>query len=105
MLIASAQNRSGVLYSSSMVLAMSSKVLFLKEAFNLRVLELRPIVASYFLDPQSELILSPSQESLEGLLGFKFFLQKEHPSEARIVIHNYKTILSPADAYVSYRAE
>jgi hypothetical protein len=38
--------------------------LLFKKAFNLRVLELRPIVASYFLDPLSELILSPSQESL-----------------------------------------
>jgi hypothetical protein len=38
--------------------------LLLKKAFNLRVLELRPIVASYLLDSQSELILSPSQESL-----------------------------------------
>jgi hypothetical protein len=35
----------------------------------------------------------------------RFFLQKEYPSEARIIIHNYKTILTPADAYVSDRAE
>jgi hypothetical protein len=28
-----------------------------------------------------------------------------HPSEARIIIHNYKTILTPTDAYVSNRAE
>jgi hypothetical protein len=45
--------------------------------------------------------LSPSQESLQGLLGLRFFLQKEYPSEARIVIHNNKTILTPADAYIS----
>jgi hypothetical protein len=38
--------------------------LILKEAFDLRVLELCPIVASYLFDSQSELILSPSQESL-----------------------------------------
>jgi hypothetical protein len=38
--------------------------LLLKKAFNLRVLELRSIVASNLLDSQSELILSPSQESL-----------------------------------------
>jgi hypothetical protein len=37
--------------------------LIIKEAFDLRVLELRPIIASYLLDSQSELILSPSQES------------------------------------------
>jgi hypothetical protein len=30
----------------------------------LRILELRPIVASNLFDSQSELILSPSQESL-----------------------------------------
>jgi hypothetical protein len=38
--------------------------LILKEAFDLRVLELCPIVASYLFDSQSKLILSPSQESL-----------------------------------------
>jgi hypothetical protein len=32
----------------------------LKKSFNLRVLELRSIVASNLLDSQSELILSPS---------------------------------------------
>jgi hypothetical protein len=79
--------------------------LLLKKAFNLRVLELRPIITSYLLDSQSELILSPSQESLESLLGLRFFLQKEYPSEARIVIHNYKTILTLVDAYVSNRAK
>jgi hypothetical protein len=30
--------------------------LLLKKSFNLRVLELRPIIASYLFDPQSELI-------------------------------------------------
>jgi hypothetical protein len=39
-------------------------VLLLKKSFNLRVLELRSIVASNLFDSQSELILSPSQESL-----------------------------------------
>jgi hypothetical protein len=34
--------------------------LLLKKAFNLRVLELCPIVTSYLLDSQSKLILSPS---------------------------------------------
>jgi hypothetical protein len=33
------------------------------------------------------------------------FLQKEHPSEARIIIHNNKTILTPVDAYESNQAE
>ena len=79
--------------------------LLLQKAFNLRVLELRPVVASYLLDPQAELILSPSQESFQSFLGVRFFLQKEYPSEARIIIHNHKIILTPADAYVSDRAE
>jgi hypothetical protein len=79
--------------------------LLLKEAFNLRVLELCAIVACYLFYPQSELILSPSQESLYGLLGLRFILQKEYRSEARMIIHNYKTILTPADAHVSDRAE
>jgi hypothetical protein len=38
--------------------------LLLKKSFNLRVLELRSVVASNLFDSQSELILSPSQESL-----------------------------------------
>jgi hypothetical protein len=79
--------------------------LLLKKSFNLRILEHRSIVTSNLLDSQSELILSPSQESLQGLLGLRFFLQKEHLSEARIIIHNYKTILTPAYAYVRNRAE
>jgi hypothetical protein len=79
--------------------------LLLKKSFNLRVLELRSIVVSNLFDSQSELILSPSQESLQGLLGLRFFLQKEYLSEARIIIHNNKTILTLADAYVSDRAE
>jgi hypothetical protein len=126
-LIASAQNRSDVLYSSSMALAISIRVLFfslhniillrcvgrrelmldalfLKKSFNLRVLELCSIVTSNLFYSQSKLILSPSQEFLR-FLGFVIFLQKEHPSEASIAIHNYKTILTPVDAYVSNQAE
>jgi hypothetical protein len=34
-------------------------------------------------------------------LGFHFYLQKEHQSEACIVIYNYKTILTSTDAYIS----
>jgi hypothetical protein len=79
--------------------------LLLKKSFNLRILELCSIVASNLLDSHSELILSPSQESLKGLLCLRFFLQKQHPSEARIIIHNNKTILTPIDAYVSDQTE
>jgi hypothetical protein len=38
--------------------------LLLKKSFDLRVLELRSIIASNLFDSLSELILSPSQESL-----------------------------------------
>jgi hypothetical protein len=38
--------------------------LLLKTSFNLRVLELRSIIASNLLDSHSELILSPPQEFL-----------------------------------------
>jgi hypothetical protein len=38
--------------------------LLLKKSFNLEVLELRSIITSNLFDSQSELILSPSQESL-----------------------------------------
>jgi hypothetical protein len=40
------------------------KALLLKKSFNLRILELRSIVASNLFYSQSELILSPSQEYL-----------------------------------------
>jgi hypothetical protein len=43
---------------------MLDALLLLKKSFNLRVLELRYIVASNLLDSQSELILRPSQEFL-----------------------------------------
>jgi hypothetical protein len=38
--------------------------LLLKKSFNLRVLELRSIVASNLFDSKSEFLLSASQESL-----------------------------------------
>jgi hypothetical protein len=79
--------------------------LLLKKAFHLSILELCSIVASDLFDPQSELILSTSQESLQCTLGFRFFLQKEHLSEARIIIHNNKTILTPVNSYESDRAK
>jgi hypothetical protein len=50
--------------------------LLLKKSFNLRILELCSIVASNLIDSQSELILSPSQESLLGLLGLRFSCKK-----------------------------
>jgi hypothetical protein len=53
--------------------------LLLKKSFNLRILELRSIVASNLFDSQSKLILSQSQESLQGLLGLRFFPAKRIP--------------------------
>jgi hypothetical protein len=61
----------------------------LKELFNSSVLKLRSVITSYLLDSQVELILSPSQEFLQGSLGFTFILQKEYSSEACIIINNY----------------
>jgi hypothetical protein len=78
---------------------------FLKKAFNLRVFELRPIVASYLFLFLIRTHFEPVSRIPLRSLGFVIFLQKEHPSEARIIIHNYKTVLTRADAYVSYRAE
>jgi hypothetical protein len=75
--------------------------LLLKIPLNLQVLELHSIIASNLLDSQVELILNSPQESLQGPLGFTFILQKEYPSEASIVINNYKTILTPTDAKIS----
>src|SRR5688572_10316510 len=73
----------------------------LKKLFHLCVLEIWSIIASYLLDSQVELILSPFLESLQSPLGFTFVLQKEYQSEACIVINNNKTILTNTDAYIS----
>jgi hypothetical protein len=73
----------------------------LKKFFELCVLELYAIIASYLLDSKVELVLSSSQESLQSLLGFTFVLQKEYLSEVCIVFNNNKIILTPIDAYIS----
>jgi hypothetical protein len=93
-LIASAQNWSGVLYSSSIVLAMPSRVLFfplhytillgcvgrrelmldallLKKSFNLRVLEVCPIIACNLFDSQSKLIFELVLRISLRSLGFE----------------------------------
>ena len=61
---------------------------FFKELLHLKVLEFGPIVAPYLLHFELKLILSPPEEALEGPLGFRLILQKEHPSEAGKVINN-----------------
>jgi hypothetical protein len=62
--------------------------LLLKELFHLKILEFGPVVASYLLHLELKLILSSPEEALEGSLGFRLILQKEHPSEAGKVINN-----------------
>jgi hypothetical protein len=48
----------------------------LKKAFNVCILEIRPIISPGLFYLQSELILSPSQESLQCTLGFRFSYRK-----------------------------
>ena len=54
----------------------------LKKFLHLKVLEFGPVVAPYLLHLELKLILSSPEEALEGPLGFRLILQKEHPSEA-----------------------
>ena len=79
--------------------------LLLKKLLHLKVLEFGPVVAPYLLHFELKLILSPPEEALEGPLGFRLILQKEHPSEAGKVIYNYKTILNSPDAKVGDGSE
>ena len=73
---------------------------FIKELFNACVLEFGSIVTFYSLDLQLKVILGSSFKFLESFLTFTLVLQKEYPSETRIVINNYKTIFVTAYAYV-----
>jgi hypothetical protein len=59
---------------------------------DLSVLELSIIVTSNSLDFSIKFILCPFQEFFYHLLRFIFILQKEHSSDARIIINNNKTI-------------
>ena len=78
---------------------------FIKELFNACVLELGSVVTSYSLDLHLKLILGSSCKFLEGFLDLTLVLQKEYPSETRIVINNYKTVFVTANAYVCHRPE
>ena len=60
----------------------------LKKLLHLKVLEFGPVVAPYLLHLELKLILSSPEEALEGPLGFRLILQKEHPSEAGKIIYN-----------------
>jgi hypothetical protein len=72
----------------------------IKIIFNLSVLEFRAIITPYLLDLGIKLILSSLQELLEHLWCFTLVMQKEYPSETRIVINSYKTIFVTTNANV-----
>ena len=74
---------------------------FIKELFNVGVLELRPIVTSKSFDLDIKLILGSSCKLLEDALHFTLIMQKEYLSEMRIIINNYETIFVTTNAYVS----
>ena len=70
---------------------------FIKKLLNLGVLEFGPIVASHFLDGETELLLSSSNKYLHLLLNLALVMQEKYPSETRIVINNNKTIFVTPD--------
>jgi hypothetical protein len=78
-----------------------SNTFFIKMFFNVGVLELRAIITPNFLDLHIKLILCSFCKFLEGFLHFSLIMQKEYPSETRIIINNIKTILVTTNAYIS----
>ena len=78
---------------------------FIKIFFYVGVLELGAIVASYSLDLGFKLILGSFCKFLEGFLYYTFVMQKEYPSETRIIINNDKTIFVTTNAYINHRPE
>ena len=75
---------------------------FFKILFYVGVLELGAIVTSYSFDLGFKLILGSFCKFLESLLYYTFVMQKEYPSETRIIINNDKTIFVTTNAYVSH---
>ena len=51
--------------------------LFIKKLFNYSILEFGPIVASYFLDGKTELLLSSSNKYLHLLLNLALVMQEK----------------------------
>jgi hypothetical protein len=82
-----------------------SNTFFIKVLFNVGVLELGAIVTAHFLDLHIKLILGSSSKFLESFLYLSLIMQKEYPSETRIVINNYKTIFVTSNAYISDRSK
>ena len=71
--------------------------LFIKKLLNLGVLEFGPIVASHFVDGETELLLSSSNKYLHILLNLALVMLEKYPSVTRIVINNNKTIFDTPD--------
>ena len=74
---------------------------FIKELFNVGVLELCSIVTSNSLDLDIKLILGTFCKLLEDATYFTLVTQKEYRSETRIIINNYETIFVTTKAYIS----
>ena len=73
---------------------------FIKEFFNLGVLEFGPVVTSHLLDWETELLLCPSHKDFHLFLHLTFIMHKEYPSEMGIIINNYNAIFVTANANV-----
>ena len=72
-------------------------VLFIKKHLNLGVLEFGPIIASHFLDGETELLLRSSNKSLHFVSNLTLIKQEKYPNETRIIINNNKTIFVTPD--------
>ena len=70
---------------------------FIKKLLNLGVLEFGPIVASYFFDGETELLLSSSNKGLHFVSNLTLIKQEKYPSEMEIIINNNKTIFVTPD--------
>ena len=79
--------------------------LFIKEFFNLGILEFGPIATSYFLDWKTELSLCSSNKSLHLILHLALIKDKEHLSETGIIINNNKSIFVTPDAKIGNRSK
>ena len=76
---------------------------FIKILFYVGILKLGAIVASYSLDLGFKLVLGSLFKFLKCFLQYTFIIQKEYPSETRIIISNDKTIFVTTNANVSHR--
>ena len=77
--------------------------LFIKILFYVGVLELGAIVTSYSLDLGFKLVFGSLCKFLKSFSYYTFVMQKEYPSESRIIINNDKAIFVTTNANVSHR--